>query len=261
MRRYIRGYTPSTLLSIREITMSKNIFSKFIQYLYKKETVSIHNLKRLCFLLDFYEKNPPQDLYEKHHIIPKSWNKEFANIKENIVKLPIRVHFIIHRLMIKAFPKDKAMTLAYWRMINSKKYKLKNSREYEIIKKEYKQVMSELLKGRESPTKGMTFERSDETCQRISAARKGSKAWNKGLRLTENQKKNMRKPKKIDKEKVKIIRSETVKKRVNNGTHHFLNTVSAFNVETHEIKRISKDLFENSTIWVSTFCKNKYLNA
>lgn len=85
----------------------------------------------------------PNDLFENHHIIPKSLGG--TNDSHNVVKLTLREHFICHQLLIKMVEsKHKSkMAFALWRMCNSKKkyYKI-TSRIYANTKKLAKIALS-----------------------------------------------------------------------------------------------------------------------
>ena len=78
---------------------------------------------------------------EKHHIIPKCIGG--LNVKENIVNLTAREHFICHKLLCKIHPKEPKLWYALWlmaigkqRWIDSTPYNI-SSREYETIRKEF----------------------------------------------------------------------------------------------------------------------------
>lgn len=85
---------------------------------------------------------------EKHHILPKSMGGN--NSSENITKIPARVHFILHRLLVKmTIGSDKSkMYRALWAMSvpprkwNNRTYKV-TSHVYTIAKSEYSKFMKE----------------------------------------------------------------------------------------------------------------------
>jgi hypothetical protein len=88
---------------------------------------------------------------EKHHIIPKSFFKEYTvggwlegnpNLKDNLVKLTAREHFICHLLLVRMTEGQAQikMTHAAWRMclkdstgVNKRDYKI-SSRIYESLR-------------------------------------------------------------------------------------------------------------------------------
>lgn len=98
---------------------------------------------------------------EKHHIVPKSFFKEYdakhgwidgnANSTENIIKLTAKEHYICHLLLTKmteGIAKTK-MLHAAWRMClkrntgkNKRDYKI-SSRTYEALRKERSKILSE----------------------------------------------------------------------------------------------------------------------
>lgn len=47
--------------------------------------------------------NPPQEYFEKHHIIPKSLGG--SNEQNNLVRLTYREHYIAHWLLTKIYPR------------------------------------------------------------------------------------------------------------------------------------------------------------
>lgn len=104
---------------------------------------------------------------EKHHILPTCIGG--PNVTENCVFLTAREHFIVHRLLVKIFPKESKLTFALWGLANQenqyqkRKYKI-NSKTYELLKILRSEQMSIILTGRKV---------SDETKAKMSAAAKG----------------------------------------------------------------------------------------
>lgn len=91
-------------------------------------------------LIQWYQNNP-SPTGERHHIIPKSLGGSSG--KSNLILVPARVHFILHRLLPNAVVstnhKDK-MRYALWRMVRPQEirgltlpYKV-TSRQYEIVR-------------------------------------------------------------------------------------------------------------------------------
>ena len=74
---------------------------------------------------------------EKHHIIPKCMGG--TNDKENLVKLTARQHFIVHKLLVEAYPDNDKLFYAYWAMCN-KQGSAKMLRNYKISSREYERV-------------------------------------------------------------------------------------------------------------------------
>lgn len=88
--------------------------------------------------------------YEKHHIIPKSLDGR--DIKENLVLLTAREHFICHRLLVRMTTGEnkKKMIHAIWSFARSSKNQNRNyitSRKYETIRTEFSKMLSDSRKG------------------------------------------------------------------------------------------------------------------
>ena len=56
-------------------------------------------------IIDHYKHNPPEKNYEIHHIIPRSLGGD--NKPENLVKLSMKAHFVIHHLLTKIYDSHK----------------------------------------------------------------------------------------------------------------------------------------------------------
>lgn len=111
---------------------------------------------------------------ENHHIIPKSLGGN--NSKDNIVSLTAKEHFICHRLLVKMTTgQDRVkMSFAIRCMMNIEndrqhRYKI-TSRSRELILKETKYHISEILSGENNPYYGMKH--SDEVKEKMRAKRK-----------------------------------------------------------------------------------------
>jgi hypothetical protein len=84
---------------------------------------------------------------ECHHIIPKSLGG--LDIKENLIELSAREHFICHLLLTKIYPIHssewhkmiKAFSLMCW-MSTPKQYRYSNNKHYEWLKKHFSQIQS-----------------------------------------------------------------------------------------------------------------------
>ena len=128
---------------------------------------------------------------EKHHILPRCIGG--LDVKENLVELTAREHFLCHKLLIEIYPKETKLWYALFLMAIGKQKRKKHhyiisSREYERIKNnwqskvkgkpkpegfmsaEIKQKISDSNKG-VTRNKGSKF--SEETCKKISEAKKG----------------------------------------------------------------------------------------
>ena len=117
----------------------------FIQKLEEQKNVRPFNysyLSRLLKVVNHYKANPMTGGV-KHHILPKnkSWFPEYRRNKENLLYVSVRVHFLIHHLMWKAFPKDPAMYTAFWNMSHFHKDLRLTSKQYEHIRNVHSENM------------------------------------------------------------------------------------------------------------------------
>ena len=94
-------------------------------------------------LIEYYQ-NVELDEYEKHHILPKFIFPEFANISQNswnMIKLPIRAHFIAHYILAKAL--DDSMWKAVVFIYDTRKFgKNTKSRLYQEAKRKANLALS-----------------------------------------------------------------------------------------------------------------------
>lgn len=95
-------------------------------------------------------KNRVLDCYtERHHIIPRCIGG--TDVKENLVDLTAREHFICHRLLANIHPDNNKLKFALWAMCNMKSKRqsryVTSSRIYESIKLEVIKIISEKKKG------------------------------------------------------------------------------------------------------------------
>jgi hypothetical protein len=119
-----------------------------------EESKKVHLERYIKFINTRSEKNINIDDFEYniHHIYPKSIAAkngiEDFNGDWNLIKLTHREHFIAHLILWKCGYKE--MTHAFYYMANNPqmKYKRLNSRQYEILEKEYLINMSEDFKNR-----------------------------------------------------------------------------------------------------------------
>ena len=157
---------------------------------------------------------------EKHHIIPKSCGG--SNLKDNLVKLTAREHFVCHLLLPKMLTGSfrHKMVHALWRMCNSLNagYKI-NARTYKSGKEQHSWVMSNVghtgqfqmgrptwnkgvprtIEVKEAISKantGMKTGRTSDTFtnewkQKISNSKKGKPTWNNGVSYSEDTKQLM----------------------------------------------------------------------
>ena len=114
--------------------------------------------------------------YERHHIIPKCLGG--SNLKENLVLLTPKEHYICHKLLVEIHPNSKFLWYAVHRMTFSKSsthkrdYRI-SSKEYERLKIKNAELLSEKMKN---------YSVSQKTREKISKAGKGRKVWNKGVK-------------------------------------------------------------------------------
>lgn len=137
------------------------------------------------------------NIVEKHHIIPKSLGG--TNSKDNLVSLTPREHYICHLLLTKmcAGEERRKMVYAFWALANlcnkSQVRKVVRGRMYESLRCEFIRYQKSLA-GANHPNRGT--KRPDRTKEsftpewraKISAAKKGTAPWNKGIGHSEKTK-------------------------------------------------------------------------
>lgn len=91
-------------------------------------------IRRYNKFIEFFKNNLPEGYVEKHHIIPKCMGGN--NEKENLVLLPVRVHFLCHYLLYKGYPENRLLAHAFAMMGNNTPYTKRtfSSRMYEETK-------------------------------------------------------------------------------------------------------------------------------
>ena len=141
--------------------------------------VSQLQFSRYLRLIEYAKANPAQGRVERHHIVPRSMGG--SNHKDNLIALSLRMHFIAHWLLWKAYRNAK-MANAFWTMaccngnkLNSKTYaqvrdvsarQIAESKRGKTTSDRQKAVVSAMMRGRTV---------SAETCRKISEATKGKK--------------------------------------------------------------------------------------
>ena len=80
---------------------------------------------------------------EKHHIVPKCMGG--LDVKENLVELTAREHFLCHRLLCEIYPQEPKLWYALWLMAIGKQRWL-NSTPYNISSREYETIRIEFVK-------------------------------------------------------------------------------------------------------------------
>lgn len=88
--------------------------------------------------------------FERHHIIPQSLGGE--DVESNVVNLPLRVHFLAHRVLRHALPDSREMHNAYVMMSN--RLGMKSSRDYEKSKRVLSEYLRERNTGADNPLYG-----------------------------------------------------------------------------------------------------------
>lgn len=141
--------------------------------------VSQLQYSRYLRLIEYAKSIPAQGRVERHHIIPKSFGG--SNKKENIVSLPLRLHFLAHWLLWKAY-RDSRMANAFWTMACCHGAKL-NSRTYATVRDAAAQAIAKTKLGKTTSDRHKAIVSkmmsgrivSEETRRKISEAKKGKK--------------------------------------------------------------------------------------
>lgn len=117
---------------------------------------------------------------EKHHILPKCMGG--LDIKENLVELTAREHFLCHMLLCKIYPENIKLKQALWLMSIGKQKNILNIykpslRTYKKLKEEYSKTLIGTKQSEETKEKRrknkIGFKYSDESKQKMSEAKKG----------------------------------------------------------------------------------------
>lgn len=176
------------------------------------------------------------EYFENHHIIPKSIGG--LDLKENLVLLTFREHYICHWLLIKFTNGDinkHKMILAFWLMNNRNK---KNNNSYTY--KKTKELLIKNLIGKKY---------SDEFKKKLSDAHKGKSPWNKGLKnqykikrlpLSEELKNTLRENYKNKSQKEKDSIAKKISK-ANRGRKVWNKGLKGVTVAWNKGKKISKE--------------------
>lgn len=109
----------------------------YVQFLSEQPNTNIHYLNRIVKLLNHFisiEPSKKSKGFECHHIVPKSWKPEWIKEPNNLLKVPIKAHYIIHHLMWKAFPSDRAMIRAFYSMSHTQQKQRITVKVYKILK-------------------------------------------------------------------------------------------------------------------------------
>ncbi len=131
----------------------------FLQYIQNKALPNKYTIWYCNIIKNAQKRVIIEELYEKHHIVPRSFKQEWAKNECNIVKLTIREHYIVHRLLCKMFDGVYYQKMIYALGMIMGKHKIMNSRIFTKLKCEYsihntmkspetRQKISEALTGR-----------------------------------------------------------------------------------------------------------------
>lgn len=124
----------------------------------------IHHKNRYDKLIKFYQDNLVDGFLEKHHILPRCMGGN--DDKENLVLLPVRVHFIAHYLLYKTYPENEKLAHAFAMMGVNNKFQHRSSKLYE----KSRIARSLALKGKKLPEHvkaKMRKPKSEETKMRM----------------------------------------------------------------------------------------------
>ena len=124
--------------------------SIYVQFLLEQPNSNPHHLNRLVKVLNHFISIEPDNKpkgFESHHIVPKSWKPEWKKVKDNLLKVPVKAHYVIHHLMWKAFPKDYAMIEAFQQMRTRLDEKI-SSKVFEILRIKSNATRSKIAKER-----------------------------------------------------------------------------------------------------------------
>lgn len=92
-------------------------------------------------LITYYQSAEIAGYSERHHIKPRCLGGD--DMPGNIVRLPARVHFVVHLLLARIH--GGRLTIAAYRMSNKRRY---SSRKYEWLKLRHAEECSKLNRGR-----------------------------------------------------------------------------------------------------------------
>jgi hypothetical protein len=214
----------------------------FLQNKYSKYYYNIINNAK--------SRNISKNIYtEKHHIIPKSLGGN--NLKNNLVRLTAREHFICHWLLTKMTTENNRnkMLASLWMMSNIKnehqqRY-IVNSKIYEAIKIKAAKEFSKNLTGRKL---------SEETKRKISQTRK-EKIKSGEIKVNENKEKY----KQIAEKRKGKSHNEQTKKKI--GDAHRGKTISTEQKEHLSKLNAGKSVTKETKTKISNRMKEQYANG
>lgn len=59
-----------------------------------------------------------QNVFEEHHIIPKSWNSSLAKDPNNIIRIPVKQHILAHQILFET--RNVSMIIAFHNIVNTR---------------------------------------------------------------------------------------------------------------------------------------------
>jgi hypothetical protein len=149
---------------------------------------SVHYYQRYIKFIDSCKERQLTGYTENHHIIPKSLGG--SDSSENLVKLSARQHFLAHLMLWKTYD-DKQMHDAFWLMCHMKSnnqeriYKI-NSRVYDRLKEQRRLLISHQM-----AVNNPSVREEVKELRRIAAMGNTHGKANKGVRFTEEHRKNL----------------------------------------------------------------------
>lgn len=115
------------------------------------------------------------------------------NVKENLVFMPARRHFIVHLLLTKIYPTHDGLKYAFMRMFSETKFRKIDSgwarsasKNYEYLKKQISILRSNAMKGN---TINVGRKHSEEAKHKMSNHAKGNTKWLGKHHTTESKEK------------------------------------------------------------------------
>lgn len=163
-------------------------------------------------------RKAPRDGNETHHIIPKCYiPKSKWNNKDNLIVVPAREHFHLHKLLSEAV--GGKMTLAFNRMLTSKQNGFREDltdEEYQTLREEANKIRSEFghknQKGKKNSFYG--HKHTKESRKKMSESLKGSGNPNYGKPMLPHVKESIRKANTGNKYSVGRVASEETRRKL-----------------------------------------------
>jgi hypothetical protein len=115
--------------------------------------------------------------YEKHHILPRCLKGK--DTPDNVILLTAKEHFICHRLLTLIYPTSKRIAFAFWNMCRPSNEwhdrHIASASSYAYAREH----LSRTYKGRPAWNKGLKL--NEEQLANHATHQPGFKAWNKGV--------------------------------------------------------------------------------